>query len=50
MKKRDFYQYKTGTDESKKKLALVGGELKDFDEKIVDLGYNCGKFGNPDLI
>jgi aminopeptidase N len=28
LKKRDFYQYKTGTQESKARLALVGDELK----------------------
>ena len=50
LKKRDFYQYKTGTIESKARLGLVGDELKVFDEKITDLGYNALKFGNPDMI
>lgn len=50
LKKRDFYQYKTGVAESKGRLALIGDELKVFDERIVDLGYNATKFDNPDLI
>jgi hypothetical protein len=50
LKKRDFYQYKTGTQESKARLALVGDELKQFDDRIVDLGYNAQKFDNPDMI
>jgi hypothetical protein len=50
LKKRDFYQYKTGVAESKGRLVLVSDELKVFDEKIVDYGYNANKFDNPDLI
>lgn len=50
LKKRDFYFYKTGVDEAIKKLSLISEEIKIFDEKIVDLGYNALKFGNPDLI
>ena len=50
LKKRDFYQYKTGVTESKGRLALINDELKVFDEKIVDYGYNANKFDNPDLI
>jgi len=50
MKKRDFYQYKTGVTESKNRLGLVGDELKVFDDKITDYGYNASKFGNPDQI
>ena len=41
MKKRDFYFYKTGVVESKKKLTLVNDEIKAFDDKIGDLGYNA---------
>lgn len=41
LKKRDFYFYKTGTAESKKKLGNVAEEIKQFDEKITDLGYNA---------
>lgn len=41
MKKRDFYFYKTGVVEGKKKLAAVNDEIKSFDEKITDLGYNA---------
>jgi hypothetical protein len=36
--------------ESKGRLALINDELKVFDEKIVDYGYNANKFDNPDLI
>jgi hypothetical protein len=50
LKKRDFYFYRTGTEESKKKLGLVGEEIAVFDQKIIDYGYNANKFGNPDLI
>lgn len=50
LKKRDFYQYKTGPQDSKAKLALVGDELKHFDDRTVDLGYNANKFDNPDMI
>jgi dynein heavy chain len=50
LKKRDFYQYKTGVVDSKYRLSLVGDELKVFDDRIVDLGYNASKFGNPDMI
>ncbi len=50
LKKRDFYQYKTGTVEAKIRLSSVGDELKQFDDRIADLGYNCSKFGNPDMI
>lgn len=50
LKKRDFYQYKTGTAESKVRLGSVGDELKQFDDRITDLGYNASKFGNPDMI
>jgi len=50
LKKRDFYQYKTGTQEAKARLSLVGDELKQFDDRIVDLGYNATKFDNPDMI
>jgi len=50
LKKRDFYQYKTGPQDSKARLALVGDELKHFDDRTVDLGYNANKFDNPDMI
>ena len=50
LKKRDFYQFKTGVEISKQKLESVGEELKHFDDKIEDLGYNAESFGNPDLI
>jgi len=50
LKKRDFYFYKTGVDESKKKLESVNSEIAEFDQKLIDYGYNATKFGNPDLI
>lgn len=50
LKKRDFYQYKTGVVDSKARLGLVGDELKVFEDRITDLGYNALKFGNPDMI
>lgn len=50
MKKRDFYQYKTGVVDSKTRLTSVADELKNFDDRIADLGYNAQKFGNPDMI
>lgn len=50
LKKRDFYQYKTGVVDSKTRLSAVADELKAFDDRTVDLGYNAGKFGNPDMI
>lgn len=31
LKKRDFYFYKTGVDEAKRKLALVNEEISVFD-------------------
>ena len=50
LKKRDFFYYKTGVEESRNKLELIKEELKVYDEKIEDLGYNANKFGSPDLI
>lgn len=50
LKKRDFYYYKTGVVDSKKKLSSVNDEIAVFDQKIIDFGYNATKFGNPDLI
>jgi len=50
LKKRDFYFYKTGVDDSKKKLSSVNEEIAIFDQKVIDYGYNAQKFGNPDLI
>ena len=41
LKKRDFYYYKTGVVDSKKKLASVGEEIAIFDQKIIDYGYNA---------
>ena len=50
LKKRDFYQYKTGVIQSQTSLGAVSEELKQFDDRITDLGYNAQKFGNPDMI
>lgn len=50
LKKREFYFYKTGVQESKIKIDCIQEEIQVFDQKIVDLGYNASKFGSPDLI
>jgi hypothetical protein len=50
LKKRDFYFFKTGVSEAFKKLNMIQDEIKVFDERIEDLGYNATKFGSPDLI
>lgn len=50
LKKRDFYFFKTGVTEAKKKLGSILDEIQIFEEKIEDLGYNAAKFGSPDLI
>lgn len=41
LKKRDFYFYKTGVVEAKSKLEGVYGEIKVFEEKIEDYGFNA---------
>lgn len=50
LKKRDFYFYKTGVEEAKRKLVAINSEIKVFEDKIADYGYNMTKFGNADLI
>jgi hypothetical protein len=50
LKKRDFYFYKTGVPEAKKKLNSINNEINIFDERISDYGYNISKLGNADLI
>jgi hypothetical protein len=50
MKKREFFQYKCGSKNALEKLDGVFGELKVFEDKIVDFGENAVKFGNPDQI
>lgn len=50
MKKREFYFFKTGVVEAKNKLDSIYDEIRIFDEKIEDLGYNTTKFENPDAI
>jgi len=50
LKKREFYYYKTGPDESQKKLGGVNEEIIIFKEKIEDYGFNAERFGAPELI
>jgi dynein heavy chain len=50
MKKREFFQYKCGTEMALTKLDGVFGELKVFENNIQDYGGNCAKFGNPNQI
>jgi dynein heavy chain len=50
MKKREFFQYKCGSKSALEKLDGVFGELKVFEDKIVDFGENAVKFGHPDQI
>jgi len=50
MRKREFFQYKCGSKIALEKLDGVFGELKVFEDKIVDYGDNAIKFGNPDQI
>ena len=50
LKKREFYFFKTGVDNAKFKLNSIQEEIKVFEDKIVDYGYNANKFGSPDLI
>jgi dynein heavy chain len=50
LKKRDFYYYKTGVVKGKALLGGVDDEIKKFELKIEDFGYNSDKFGQPDLI
>ena len=50
MRKREFFQYKCGSENALQKLDGVFGELKVFEDKIVDYGDNAMKFGAPDQI
>lgn len=50
MKRREFFQYKCGTQIALKKLDGVFDELKIFEDKIDDYGNNAQKFGDGDLI
>jgi len=50
LKKRDFYYYKTGPEESQNKLAGVNSEIVIFEEKLEDYGFNAEKFETPELI
>ncbi len=50
LKKRDFYFYKTGVEPSIKKLEQTISEIKAFEEKRNDLGFNAAKFGQGSII
>jgi hypothetical protein len=50
MRKRPFFQYKTGAKESIERLGDVFNELKEFENSKDNYGENARKFGNPDLI
>jgi len=50
MRKREFFQYKCGSSSALDKLDGVFGELKVFEDKIEDYGFNAKQFGNPDQI
>ena len=50
MKKREFFQYKCGSRNALEKLDGVFGELKVFEDKIIDFGENAVKFGHPEMI
>jgi len=50
MRKREFFQYKCGSKNALEKLDGVFGELKVFEDKIEDYGFNAAKFGYPDQI
>lgn len=50
MRKRPFFQYKTGAKNAIGMLGEVFDELKEFETSKDILGENSRKFGNPDLI
>jgi len=50
MRKREFFQYKCGSASALDKLDGVFGELKVFEDKIDDYGFNSAKFGLPEQI
>ena len=50
MKKRDFYRYDTGRENSLLALEKVNEEIKDFQEKTDELKYNADKFEHPQAI
>jgi len=50
MKKREFFQYKCGTEVALQKLDGVFDELKTFEDQIADFGDNAAKFGDPGQI
>lgn len=50
LKKREFYQYKTGREVAMQKLDGVNAEIRELEKKIEDYGYNALKFGQPHLI
>lgn len=50
MKKKDFYTYATGPEESFKLLHHCTEEVKAFEEKNEVLGFNAKKFGDDQMI
>lgn len=50
MKKRDFYRYDTGRDQSLASLTVVNGEITEFIELTDILKYNAEKFEHPEAI
>jgi dynein heavy chain len=50
MKKREFFQYKCGTEIALQKLDGVFDELKTFEDQIQDYGSNAAKFGDAGQI
>ena len=44
LKKREFYQYKTGRETAVQKLKDVRTEIADLEKKIEDFGFNAQKF------
>ena len=50
MKKRDFYKYETGKEQSLQSLKNVQSDIEEFQEKIASFKYTSMKFGNPEII
>ena len=50
MKKRDFYKYETGKEQSLQSLKNVQSDIEEFQEKIDAFKYTSMKFGNPEII
>lgn len=50
MKKREFYKYACGRENSLELLNMIYGEIERDVQRIKELGYNATKFGNPEAI